>query len=370
MAAVVTGCSGAGTASVAASGPSASPSSDGAATSTPATTAPATTVSGSATTSGTSGGTRAAKSLSPDLSAALATMPATTTQSRFTDDAVMKKRWGVPDVTSATPTTSTQFLLYANHARSANVNPLALDAADARGAGWGGLDVDWSITSMVAGQPPAAVYGMRAGLDMSAVAAGLTAEGFTRSGPDSRPVFTASPANATGPLTFFSAVLVPDRHLLVTGADTSIVLAAIDGKTPTLATDPATDVLLTGTPAPEFLALSSRNAACVHPTGPVTGLSGTHPPNEIAAMTLDDHQAVVSLEFADGAAATADAPTRAALMTKGRSAVSQQSYTSIFTVGSTEVTGAVVSYHLTVEGHPSVLGSMVTAMDTPWAFCS
>jgi hypothetical protein len=306
----------------------------------------------------------------------------------FTDDAAMKKRWGAEDVTSRTDPDSQAFKDYLDHSRTATGNNLmAYAIVMARDWGWGGLDVQWMVSPMGRSGPPVAVYQLRPDLDMSMVVDSFEQQGFSRSGPDDRPAFHAELGKIKGAPPFFDATVVPDKHLLVTGASPDNVLAVIDDPSASLVDNPTLVRLLTGVTAPEFAWITLGGDACLSPVdvvGPVAdpaevskaisgmrdALADTHPIDGAAAVTIDDSTAVVTTDFADLAAAAADATIRPAMLDGGTSVVTKRPYTELFTVQDTDVQGRLLRYDLTMTRRAADLPNMILQRDIPWAYCS
>jgi hypothetical protein len=347
-----------------------------------------TAASGTGSTAGSSPSAPADGAVTGALADALHTVPADVTSVWFTDDAAMKKRWGAEDVTSQTDPESQEFKNYLDHSRTAAGNNLmAYAMVMAQDWGWGGLDVQWMIAPMGRGGPPVAVYRLRSGLDMSVVVDSFQKHGFTRSGPDDRPAFHADLGKVKGAPPFFDATVLPDKHLLVTGASSDNVLAVIDDPSASLADNPTLVRLLTGVTKPEFAWITLGGDACLSLAavlGPraspaqvskaISGLQdaleGTHPLDAAAAVTIDDRTAIVTTDFADPAAAAADAKIRPAMLTGGDSMITQRPYSELFTVQHTEVQGRVLRYDLTMTRRPADLPNMIQQRDMPWAYCS
>lgn len=326
--------------------------------------------------------------LPPTLAEALRTVPADVTSVWFTDDAAMKRRWGATDVTSQSDPDSPEFKKYLDHTRNAagnNLMPYAVVMA--KDWGWGGLDVQWMIAPMGQSGPPVAVYRLRSDLDMAAVVDSFQKNGFTRSGPDDRPTFHADLGSITGAPPFFDAVVLPEQHLLVTGAPSDRVLATIDDPSASLVDNPTLVRLMAGVPTPEFAWITLGGDTCLSPvsvlgpqggpaqasraiSGMLDALAGTHPLDGAAAVTIDDSSAVVTTDFADSAAAAADAKIRPKMLTGGTSVVTQRPYTELFTVQDTDVQGRVLRYDLTMTRRAVDLPNMVQRRDTPWAYCT
>lgn len=361
-------------------------------------TGPSTSTAGpSAGGTGTGGiGSTAAGSSSPPadggvtgaLADALRTVPADVTSVWFTDDAAMKKRWGAEDVTSRTDPDSQAFKTYLDHSRTATGNNLmAYAVVMARDWGWGGLDVQWMVAPMGQSGPPVAVYQLRSDLDMSMVVDSFEQQGFSRSGPDDRPAFHADLGKTKGAPPFFDATVLPDKHLLVTGASSDKVLAVIDDPSASLVDNPTLGRLLAGVAGPEFAWITLGGDACLSPidmVGPKAGpaevskaiagmrdaLADTHPIDGAAAVTIDDSTAVVTTDFADPAAAAADATIRPAMLDGGTSVVTRRPYTELFAVQNTDVQGRVLRYDLTMKRRAADLPNMILQRDMPWAYCS
>ena len=114
----------------------------------------------------------AAAAPTADLTAALAVIPAGTTQVTFTDQAAAKARWGSQGVNSTTDRDSAEFAAYLKKAmRSPVIGKLGPYLRTMTDWGWNGLDVDWEVTVPSPTGAPVTVFKLRDDLDMAAVTA-------------------------------------------------------------------------------------------------------------------------------------------------------------------------------------------------------
>lgn len=153
---------------------------------------------------------------------ALEYLPAGATTVTFVDRAALAERGAGPDEAYATE--------------------LARWSSAMQRAAFGEDDVEWEATATSDGTV-GRVWKMTEGLDFDAVAADLEDAGYRRSGPEDRPTFTADPAAADPdglvggryPAVLLTLALVPDEEVIVSGADVSALLDAVEDDADSLA---------------------------------------------------------------------------------------------------------------------------------------
>jgi hypothetical protein len=312
------------------------------------------------------------------LAAALAVVPDGAGGALATDHAAMKKRWGMSDITSATDTGSAGYDEYLDHLGDAIVagGLVRTVATMAESYGWSWLDVDWAVETTTSGAPPAVVYKLRDDLDMSVVTSSLD-KTYQRSGPDSRPVYELDLKKSGGvPPIVGDVVVLPDRHLVVGGNDPAPVLAVIDGTAPGLAATPTGQAMLMATPTAESLILGWDAGACLA-AGRGSGSSATTSggPDNLGRMdwwvtgVVDETHAMAEAGYRDPAAASADAPARATLVSTGRTSTSGLRYAEVLGPTTVSAAGSQVQYRMDAMPRSSVLAGMWARGDLPWAIC-
>ena len=218
--------------------------------------------------------------------------------------------------------------------------------------GWSWLDVDWSI--LVTGDgPPHSVIKLRNDLDMSTVTRSL-GKYYTESGPADRPEYALDLTKAPPGLPFVAPVTVlPAKHLLVVGASPAPFLATIDGKAASMTTDPTVLALTTATGPAQYLMLRTGGRSCVQlpplSVDQIKKLVGSHQlerPTALALAVVDERTDRVVARYPDPDTARADQTFRSALLTKGRSVVTNQPYADLVGPATVSQSGSNLVYDL------------------------
>jgi hypothetical protein len=316
-----------------------------------------------------------------NLAEALAVVPVSAGSAVAVDQAAMKERWGVTEVDSSTDPGSDAYREYLRHlAQYITAGRLIQYAAVMpEDYGWGWADVDWAVDITAQGEPVVTVYRLRDDLDMAVVTGSLD-ERYVRSGPDTRPVYEFN-LKKTGSGTAFltGATVLPDKHLVVAGADIAAVLDLIDGKSEGLAATATGQAMLAAVPDAEGVVVGWGAAACQNPqTLPRSAADVSTAATATAALgsvtwwaigVVDETRAAVGAAYPDAGAAAADQPRRAELVTSGTSLVSGKPYAEV--LGRTTVTAADVQlqYRMDAMERATSVVNMWAQRDAPWAFC-
>ena len=296
----------------------------------------------------------------------------------FTDLSAARSRWGLSDVTSGS--TPDRIKAYLNRSANSPVGGGLLNAAPmAAEYGWGELDVQWAIGDF--GSIDTRVVKLRDDLDLGVVERSLVAHRYVRTGPDTRPLFALDPGIVQMGPGFTDAVLLVDRHVLVTGRDAAAVAAVADGAQSIAATDHLQDLLVAGA-APEYLSVRIGDDACIGPmraAGPQSELDrmkvliatfrALHPLVGVAASAIDDTRATVIGRYADAAAATADLPLRQSLLADAPAETEFSPFAHLATLDSLTVADRTLHYAVTFRDSVQDLDRMIRDDSAPWSFC-
>ncbi len=305
-------------------------------------------------------------------------IPSGTTRVTFTDQAAAKARWGSQAVNSSTDQDSAEFAAYLKKAMQSpvigNLGPYLRTMTD---WGWNGLDVDWEVTVPSQTGAPVTVFKLRDDLDMASVTAGLDARG-ERSGPDSRPTYRLGTDKIDGIVSLMNVTVLPDRHLLIAGAEPADVVAAIGRAQP--------DSILSGLAAAvggaEYLTIAVGEQACVPAAAVIGGratttaasaaagqFSGLKPVTAVAVASTGDSTGTVVAEYADPATAAADQQARTALLEDGTSVLTQQPYAELLGPATLAPSDSALRYEFAALPTANRLAQMTQRRDEPWAFC-
>lgn len=296
----------------------------------------------------------------------------------FSDQAARLRRWNI-----TRPVRATDIEVLQRFGRQVSVLPSAVDsslpaltqAMLKNGWGWSWIDADWSV--LVTGDGgPHNVLKLRDDLDMSVVTASLRRY-YDESGPADRPVYALDLAKATAGVPFTSTVTVlPAKHLLVSGPAPAPFLAAIDGKTASMSTDPTVPTLTAATGPAEYTMVRIGGQVCTKLSGrvkdEVSTLIGHEPlaaPTALALAVKDNTHGVVVVRYADPATAATEQPRRTALLSKGRSPLTQQPYTKVLGPVMIQAGGPNLTYRFDALPNPVRLSQMMANRDQPWAWC-
>jgi len=341
------------------------------------------------TASGTTASVPASPTAEPGsatLSTALGTVPAGSTTVEFSDEVAKMQRWNLThpldvsdDEAMHTYITESSKVPAAGSSMAANAMTMVEEY------GWSWFDVDWAVTVNDQGAPPVSIHQLRDDLDMTVVVDSMD-EHYTRSGPDDRPVYTLDLAKSAGAPPFIGgAVVLPDRHLVVSGTSPDAVLATIDGSSPALTDDPAVAALAADLGAPEFLSLQLGASACSDPAAAIVG-SGMTPeqlkelleselmqelatPTAIAVAVYDSTTGAVIAAYPDADTAAAERPRRTVLLEDGSSLVTKQPYTELLGTPTIAASGNLLRYDFTDLDPAGRLYQVVMTRDAPWSFC-
>lgn len=321
------------------------------------------------------------------LDAALSVIPAGARSFTFGDQVAAKKRLGFEDVTAGTDVSSDRFREYLKAAAdTAALGIFTMQATPkSDNSGWNFLDIEWQID--LNAKTPTHVLKLRDDLDFAKLSTSFAERGYQRSGTDARPVFNFDVSTGKRPFsTIFAVTLVPEKHLLVVGADSTSTLGVIDGTTPSLAGDELVSQLLNGVPTPEYLDVRLGQDACISASAAVGRLGSLDKTKaelqRLASLKLapidgrvtainSDSKATVITHYPDAAAATADLVRRQGLLADGASLVNGTRYSTLFTVDGSSVTDRSIRYELTSLKTGSMLFvGLSTNLDEPWALCA
>jgi len=320
-----------------------------------------------------------------NLADALAVVPASAGSALAVDQAAMKQRWGAADVNSSSDPDSDAYREYLHHLTDYLVaGDLVVSNEKMReDYGWNYADVDWAVESSSPDDPPARVYKLRDTLDMTVVTTSMD-DHYQRSGPDSRPVYKLDLKNVEGrPPFLLGAVVIPDQHLVIDGADPSAVLAVIDGTAAGFGETPTAQQMLVAVGDAEGVIAGWGASACQNPGPALPATTSTTRPSlgpdaELDALgtvtwtavgVSDETHASASAGYPDATAAAADTPRRDDLVTNGTSRVTRQPYTEILGPTTVSAAGDQVRYRMDAITHPTRLVSLWSRRDAPWAFC-
>lgn len=211
--------------------------------------------------SGSDGGSGGNPLAGSRLADALAAAPAEATSVEFVDRAALAERYGVDDV--APDADEDERTAYATALVDAPAaTELASYVVQMADAAFSELDLEWQATVDGPDEMHAQVWRVRDDLDLDAVADDLADAGYTASGSADAQRFTAdlsSVDSATGliggryPQTMLDVAVVPDDHVIVSGASTDAVVDAISGAADSLAGSGAFDDVLDSADPPSDL---------------------------------------------------------------------------------------------------------------------
>ncbi|MGH3446905.1 MAG: hypothetical protein ACRDQA_15360 [Nocardioidaceae bacterium] len=323
------------------------------------------------------------------LDAALAVVPATAVSFTYLGLADSRDRWGLGDITSATPTDSKEMhQLIDKSMRSGRGAGFFAQwqFAMLKSWGWSDLDADWEVqwTGGEDSAPPATVIKLRGDLDMDTVTDSFTDHGYKSSKVNGHTLYRRDPSKSdVGAAVFFAAVVLPDKHLVISSSEPKPALAVIDGGADSLADSDLVDRLTNGVDAAEYVNLARGAAVCrvpipSDPSDPdkvkaqyeKMRARDIHAIDGVAAVLGDrESAATVVTDFPTAAAAEADQKVRPDAIMAGHSMRSDRAYSDIFTIDNTTVEGRMLRYDLTFKQPAGVLAQMIINRDAPWAFC-
>lgn len=309
---------------------------------------------------------------------ALAVMPADAEIVTFTNTAAAHERLGYGDLTSESSDSDVDDFINAS-LKTAPWGASSLGASFAlmEGWEWNWADVEWEA-EYHSGDAYATAYKLRDDLDMNTVRSSFAENGYEDSEVDGQPAYSLDVQTVSGDQVvpeLLNVVLMPDDHLLLAGPDAESLLAVATGDADALSGSDVAADLVDAVDDPEFLVLVAGESSCVRTQGPV-GMDRAIPDDlqaitgYVAAATQSDGDltAQVVSSYADEDAAAADVGPRTELLESGKSFVTNQPYSELFS-GDVEGDGATVRYDFAGSDTATRLPQVVQSSDVPWAFC-
>ncbi len=251
---------------------------------------------------------------------ALEYLPADTTRLTFVDRTAIAERTDVADVRTGASEEDLDRWVEASTGEGYGtaLEPWTLSMQD---AAFSSLDVEWEAIGWTDG-PLSRVWKLRDDVDFDAVADDLEDAGYTRGGTDDAPTFTAELADAEDggmfggryPAVLMNVALVPDEHLVLSGA-VEQALASAQDDADSLADEGTFEHLLgaaPGTDGVEYAALmvdplcgSGGNISPEQAARAYAGLE--YPARGLAVFAATDEPVAVVRGFDDAETAEADA---------------------------------------------------------------